>query len=235
MNVDTIKSLATRPRVPFFLASLRERELAWYPERGVGFFPVDLMLPVYDAAYLAKYDGYAATELGRRLTDARVALVEKYTGGEVIDFGCASGAFVSARNGFGTDHGYLGGGPTFGYDVIPEAVERQQQRGWFRTFFDREHHAATFWDSLEHLRNPELALDRVERFAFVSLPIFDGLEHVLRSRHFRRDEHFWYFTRAGFESFAARCGFDVLEYSSMESQLGRDSIGTFALRRVRRT
>jgi len=67
--------------------------------------------------------------------------------------------------------------------------------------------------------------------AFVSLPIFRDAHHARTSKHFRPDEHYWYWTRAGFIWFAERCGFSVIEHNTMESLAGREDIETFVLAR----
>ena len=49
----------------------------------------------------------------------------------------------------------------------------------------------------------------VERLVFLCLPLFTGPEHVLRSKHFRPEEHCWYWTRDGLlwkPEHCQRCG-----------------------------
>ena len=91
-----------------------------------------------------------------------------------------------------------------------------------------------FWDSLEHIKKPWEILTQAgpDAFVFVSLPIVDGedmLESVLASKHFKPEEHYWYFTREGFMRFAAYCGFEVVHHSDEETKIGRESIETFVL------
>jgi hypothetical protein len=55
---------------------------------------------------------------------------------------------------------------------------------------------------------------------------------VLRSKHFRPQEHIWYFTREGLVNAMKACGFSLVAESDFETELGREDIGTFAFRRV---
>lgn len=195
------------------------RSLHWLPERGMGYYPVQHQ--PYNQDYFDKYVGYAQTQTGRALTQARIDLVARHYDGPLVDVGIGCGQFVERR-------------PfTQGYDVNPAGVEWLQQRGLFCHFYFSDCYAASFWDSLEHIPAPHLALDQVRQWAFVSIPIFDDAQHVLRSKHFRRDEHFWYFTEAGFLDWMADHGFECVESSRMECDLGREDIMSFALRRVR--
>jgi len=71
----------------------------------------------------------------------------------------------------------------------------------------------------------------VRKWLFVSLPIFRDAEHVLRSKHFRPQEHVWYFSRDGLIYAMKQCGFDLVSESNVETELGREDIGTFAFKR----
>ena len=52
--------------------------------------------------------------------------------------------------------------------------------------------AFTFWDVLEHVENPESYFGwmRDGAVVFVSLPVFDDLNQVRASKHYRPNEHF---------------------------------------------
>jgi hypothetical protein len=89
----------------------------------------------------------------------------------------------------------------------------------------------TFWDSLEHIEDMELIISKITEWAFVSIPIFDNAEHCLKSKHFRKDEHFWYFTNQGIKAWFRSQGFECVEENSMESQLGREDIKSYAFKR----
>lgn len=191
--------------------------LQWLPEVGIGYFPVREM--PYDAAYFDKYVRMADTEIGRKLTEARVALVNKYTDGQVLDIGIGSGAFVQARPN------------TYGYDINPVAVEWLADNRLYRHPF-RGADALAFWDSLEHIPDPTLMLQGARQYVFVSCPIYDDVMHILRSKHYRPDEHCWYWTIHGLFAFMSAFGFEPVEMNRMETELGREDIGTFVFKRT---
>ena len=56
-------------------------------------------------------------------------------------------------------------------------------------------------------------------------------KRLVRDPHFRPDEHCWYFTRDGLMFAMNACGFALVTESSIETELGREDIGTFAFRR----
>lgn len=191
------------------------RDLTWLADAGVGFFPV--RGAVYDRAYFDKYVAYSQTELGRELTAARVAMVARHwSGGELVDVGIGCGHFIEAWPG------------ARGYDVNPAAVAWLRQRGRYANPYHERVEAACFWDSFEHIHDPSEILANVTRRVFMALPIFSGLEHVRRSKHFRKDEHCWYFTRAGLLCFMAALGWQCVERNAVETDLGREDIESFA-------
>lgn len=195
-------------------------ELQWSSELGVGYLPPATEGP-YDAAYFDKYVEYAATPMGRRLTEARVNFVARnYGGGPLVDVGIGAGQFCLTRPN------------TKGFDVNPVGVQWLKGQGLWHDFSASPCVAAAFWDSLEHIPNPAAALAHVERWVFVSLPVFYGRSHATRSKHFRPDEHIWYWTREGFRRWARSQGFVVREENAAETLLGREDIRSFALERV---
>jgi hypothetical protein len=199
--------------------------LHWLPEHGIGWLPFGAEPAPYDKAYWVRYGTYRHTEMERKLLDIRLGLVERFVGNAaVMDIGIGNGSFVTERN--------KRVGSTLGYDVNPYAMD------WLR-----EHEVAgnpylgpvvnvTLWDVLEHIEEPGALLDNVTGRVFVCMPIYADAEDVHASKHFRPDEHCWYFTESGLERFMAMHGF-VLEWSGdPETVAGRDSIGSYVFRRV---
>lgn len=173
----------------------------------------------YDAAYFAKYVGYAQTPMGAALEAARYGLVSRHTDGSVVDIGIGSGSFIKGRP------------LTWGYDINPSAVcwLHAVERYW-NPYID-PCRAVTMWDSLEHISYFQELLANVLEWAFVSLPVFACEADVLASRHFRTDEHYWYFTADGFIKVMRDLGWDCVEENWTESVLGRESIASFAFHR----
>lgn len=200
-------------------------ELMWLPERGMGYLRVTDQ--PYDRDYFAKYLGYAATELGQALTRARMEFILRHAPelGLLIDVGIGCGQFVAAARQAGLEAN--------GWDVMPPAVEWLERNGICldprRTFAD----ALTFWDSLEHLPDPAAYIVSAREWVFCSLPIVPGDGPPRANwKHFRPDEHCWYWTRSGLIGWMAEQGFRCVEHNTMESLLGREDVSTFAFRRV---
>ncbi|WP_320734026.1 methyltransferase domain-containing protein [Enterobacter kobei] len=193
--------------------------LVWLPELGMGRYPVPKDRP-YDADYFSRYQELADTDLGRELTAARIRLVARHYTGPVLDVGIGAGQFVTARP------------ETKGYDVNPAGVEWLKERGAWANLYRDRFPALTFWDSLEHIDRPDVAVARAGKWVFVSVPIFSGAEHIIRSRHFRRDEHIWYWTHDGLVAWFGEQGFELMESNGIETQLGREGIGSYAFARV---
>ncbi len=196
--------------------------LVWNESEGFGFYPVEPGNP-YDKAYFEKYIAYTKTPMGIALTNARVSLVQRFAGEDrVVDIGIGCGHFIETR----------GPGITTGYDVNPEAIRWLLDRGLWSDPYFKDPLNITCFDSLEHMSRPERLVERVARYVFLSIPIFEGPDHVLRSKHFRKDEHFWYYTRDGLVRWMGALGFTLREENRMEVELGREDIGTFVFKRM---
>jgi hypothetical protein len=160
------------------------------------------------------------SRIGDLLTGARIDLVERHHRGSVVDIGIGGGRFVATHPN------------ARGFDINPNAVAWLRQMDRWSDPYDSVMEAATFWDSLEHMHDPRPILRNVRRFCFVSLPIFWDCDHVLRSKHFKPQEHCWYFTRGGIGTFMAYQGFRMIETSLMEQACGREDIESFVFERV---
>ena len=196
-------------------SELAFEKLQWLPELGIGYFPVTES--PYDQAYFDKYASYEGTVIEKALNEARVRFVKQHYSGWVVDIGLGSGTFVKAH------------GKAYGYDINPAGVQWLKERNLYVE--PRNIVAATFWDSFEHIENPADILDAVSDWAFMSIPLFDCHTHVMRSKHYRKDEHFWYFTYNGICKFMELHGFEFVDFSRMETEVGREDIGTFAFKR----
>ena len=192
-------------------------DLRWMGDHG--YLKVDPS-GTYDLGYFEKYVSYTGTAMAEKLTRARLEMVRRWAslGEELVDIGIGGGQFVEAA-GCG------------GYDVNVHAIQWLLNHGLWRDPYFLPVRNATCWDSLEHMDRPDLFLERVLDRLFVSIPIFTGRDHVLRSKHFRPQEHYWYFTRNGLVRWMSERGFDLLEENQAETELGREGIGSFAFRR----
>lgn len=196
-----------------------ENELFWVPRKGIGFYPVKPEEEHYDQEYFDIYINYAESPIAEDLNNARVNLIKKYIDHGVLDVGIGCGTFIESCEGsIGTDVNTVGIKWLEDRDILWNGVPVK---------------AATFWDSLEHLPNPDEMLNKVREWAFVSLPIFKDVNHILRSKHFKPTEHRWYFTEEGFINWMYDKGFECVEMNRMEEELGREDIGTYVFKRVK--
>ena len=206
-----------------FIANFEGSDLVLCETHGVA-FQRDMTSPVpYDAAYFDKYVGYENAPVALAINAGRVALVNKYLGPDcgVVDIGIGSGEFIKNRPN------------TFGYDVNPKAIDwLKARKRWADSWaaFD----GFCMWDVLEHVPTPEDYFHRMHNgaFLFVSIPIFADLKKIRESRHYRPNEHFYYFTEQGLIDWMAHHRFMVMERQDFETHAGRDSILSFAFRRA---
>jgi len=203
-----------------YFSNLQKDSLLWLPEHGIGYYPVKES--PYDSAYFDKYVKYANTSMGIKLTEARVKFVDKYWKSNIVDIGIGCGDFIEKRK----------NSKTFGFDINPKGVKWLCGRNIFFDPSKQKIEGATFWDSLEHIHDPNPILRNVTNWIFVSIPIYRDAEHILKSKHFRKDEHCWYFTNKGFLSWMASKGFECVEISQFESILGRQDIWSYVFKRV---
>lgn len=197
--------------------------LLWSPEKGYGWHSRPAML--YSGDYFAHYQKLDATQMGGLLTHARLELVSKYCHpSNTTDIGIGGGRYVLESSGTG-------------YDVCEDAVKWLKEGDEalldrYRDPYEKSVYAATCWDSLEHIPEPEKLLAQVEKWLFVSLPVFEDADDVLSSKHYKPGEHLWYFSPTGFINWCAEQGFECVEMNRVESDLGREGIMSFAFKRV---
>lgn len=180
----------------------------------------------YDAAYFEHFRSYAGSATENALNAGRCAMVARHApaGAKMLDIGIGSGAFVQAAAACGFH--------ARGFDINAQAVTWLKNVGFYADD-PREFDVLTFWDSIEHIEDPQLLLKNVQRGAllFAAIPVFEDLRQVRASKHYKPGEHLYYWTSDGFVEWMALRGFRLLERSSHETDAGRESIGAFAFRR----
>jgi hypothetical protein len=205
---------------PSLLDSLRQsQQLEWFPQLGIGYLEAPSI--DYGADYFEHYRQLDETPCGAKLTAMRIALLEPYWNGGVIDIGIGGGRFVLER-----EH-------TLGYDINPQARDWLKSAGKWCDPFSAPVAAVTMFDSLEHIRDPGPLLAQVQHYVFVSCPIFTGPAHVLESKHYKPGEHYWYFEQRGLETMMKMNGFKMLYYDTREQDAGRVDIGSAVFKRIR--
>ena len=206
-----------------YVEKLMSGGLVWFPEKGLGYYPVKKTH--YDDQYFNEYVRMEHTDMGGKLNKFRAALVNKYTKDLVLDVGIGCGTFMKRR------------GNCIGFDVCPKAIYQLKRTEQFFNPYNgagawKDIKGITFFDSLEHMEWPELIFSNItDQFVFVSIPIFRDAEHVVGSKHFKKEEHFLYFTDQGFINYMKSYGFEPLEKRDDEIRCGREDIYTYVFQR----
>jgi hypothetical protein len=214
---------------------LRSGDLVWFYDRGIGYVdPQGAGSTPYNEDYQQEYENRAASEIGYKLIEARRKLVERHWSGEansttpefqLLDFGAGYGAFVQHMRSLGFNNVY-------GYDVNPFSCYRLIENGWFADPYKRKWRHISFWDSLEHLPDPEMILRQASHMVFMSLPIFEAPDKCRVSKHFKPMEHVYYYSERGLIRMMREFGFDLAEVNDEEVQIGREEVLSFAFRRI---
>jgi hypothetical protein len=177
----------------------------------------------YDGAYYDKCKGYEDQAIANAINAGRIAMVGKYCGiGQVVDVGIGSGEFVKKRPN------------TYGLDVNPVAIEWLKRNDLWAERLD-EFEAFTFWDVIEHVPEPEAYFRQIPMHAhvFASIPVFNGLDVIRQSRHYRPGEHLYYFEEYGFVNWMEWHGFLLMDSRDFEIKAGREAIYSFAFKRIK--
>lgn len=178
---------------------------------------------IYDKDYFQKYINYEGTTLAKGLNLTRTSLVKKYCQDkDILDVGIGSGEFIKSST-----------NKVFGYDINQCGVNWLKQKGLFiDPFAELPDNIAgvTLWDALEHMKTPSTFLKLIKnKIVFVSMPMFDDIIRLKSSKHYKPNEHYYYFSPSGFTRFVNDVGFEVLEQNDGETKVGRESIFTFVL------
>lgn len=209
-----------------------DRLIARYPSKpdgdltlcpGVAYQTDMTVTAAYDETYFDKCAGYKGAEIARLINAGRAKLVDHHycPRGPMLDIGVGAGEFIEYR-----------GAGTFGYDINPAAVEWLKARGRYRDKL-AGWLCYSFWDVLEHVPEPEDYFRHILPGSrlLTSVPIFDDMNRIRESKHYRPGEHLYYFTRDGFVRWMAEHRFRLLGIETFEMLAGREDIWSFAFER----
>ena len=213
------KIITAYPSVPFGeLVYCYENEILYQKDTSIS-------VP-YEKDYFEKYVSYEDTEISIKLNEFRTAITKKYCK-SLLDIGIGSGEFIKKSS-----------IKVFGYDINPIAIEWLNQRGLLLDPYTGKKlsmriEGVSLWDALEHIPDPSDLLSRFSpgQYVFISIPIFSDLLKVRESKHYRPNEHYYYYTEAGLRKFMAEHRFKFIEMSDAEIQAGREGIYSFVFRR----
>jgi len=178
----------------------------------------------YGKDYFDHYVKLTNTDIANELNAQRVALTEKYQCKSVLDIGIGSGEFIENLRCLG-----------YGYDINPYGINWLKSRNIYidpYASIPKHIDAVTLWDTLEHIPLPSSFLEMVQdQYVFISLPIFNDLMKIRQSKHYKKNEHYYYYSTSGLINVLNDNGFKLLEISDMETVAGRESILSFVFRR----
>ncbi len=205
------------PSVPF-------GELNYCLTKGI-MYQRDMTVSVaYDKHYFETYVRLEKTDISKKLNDGRTSITQKYCN-SLLDIGVGSGEFIKQSKLL-----------VYGYDINAVGVRWLREGGIFRDPYQEmpQVDGLTFWDSIEHIPNPNELLMRMrpDCYAFISLPIFTDLLLVRQSKHYKPNEHYYYYTAHGMINFMTDSGFQLVELSDQESRAGRENILTFVFKKL---
>jgi hypothetical protein len=147
---------------------------------------------------------------------------------KIIDIGIGCGSFI--KEALARDLNI------FGYDINPCGIHWLHKHAIFHDPYKGANGIMcwTFWDSLEHIPEPQKILENIPTgaYVFVSMPIFDGLEDVTKSKHYRPNEHYYYFTAMGFVRWMRRYKLRLTKCYWFEQEAGREKIRTFLFEKL---
>lgn len=180
----------------------------------------------YGTEYFENYVKRADTDISCKINQARINLSEKYCDKCILDIGIGSGEFIRRST-----------MKVYGYDINPHGVAWLKERHLFVNPYEEMHkdvQGVSLWDTLEHIKNPQELFAKIPTgtFMFVSLPTFNDLTTLTSSKHYKPNEHYYYFTIPGFIRFITDSGFNCVEHNDDETKAGREGITSFACLKV---
>lgn len=176
----------------------------------------------YDRDYFETYVRRENTAIARRINAARTSLTEKYCTDCILDVGIGSGEFIKSSK-----------LKVFGYDINPYGIDWLKSRSLFVDPYEHipnEVQGLTLWDTMEHMKNPQELLCRIPagKYVFISLPTFEAAARVKQSKHYKPNEHYYYFTVPGMIRYMQDSGFAYVEHNDEETKAGREGVTAFA-------
>ena len=180
----------------------------------------------YDREYFDHYKNLENTNMGLLISKGRVDLVRKYSQDLVLDTGIGCGSFLS-----------MIGEKGFGFDINEVGVRwLMERKKLLNPFLEKTDHITcwTFWDVLEHLPDPSVSLNLLKSkdFLFISIPIFNDFSTLKNNKHFKPNEHFYYFSDDGLIEYITKQGFVFMEKDDYEIKLGRQDIYRYVFQKL---
>jgi len=179
----------------------------------------------YDKDYFEKYTSYEGTPIAIVLNESRVSITQKYCKKALLDIGIGSGEFIKSSS-----------RKVYGFDINPLGVEWLKSRDLYVNPYEsvpEDLGGWTFWDSLEHFAEPQDILTQIpaNHYVFISIPVFHDVLLVKEWKHYRPNEHYYYFSFRGVVNYMKHSGFKLIDHNDEEIVAGRQDILTFVFQR----
>ena len=168
-------------------------------------------LTLYDKLYSVQYSRLSHTRTGEILQALRHSFIKdhiKRPTPTLLDFGCGYGNFIDTCNSNGIRASGFDINPYSNFCVIETLL--------------KSYDAVTFWDSLEHLRDPLTVIKRFNTdWVFISTPSLDdlhgGLIRIPKWNHYKPGEHVHYFSLKSLTALLIGCGYEIISHNYKES------------------
>ncbi len=204
---------------------MKAGQLVWFQRLECGYVAPRMPF-LYGREYFEEYGLRSRLMTSDKLMLIRRNFVVEFWNAGVLDFGCGALTFVEYMR----HHEHPP--TTTGYDINPWSVASLVNSDIYQEpYTGKKPEAVTFWDTLEHLEDPERIINRVGQWAFVCMPIYEDMQHVRGSKHYKPGEHIWYFTDRGIRMMFDRCGFECVGAHGKENGAGRSGIKSYAFRK----
>lgn len=186
----------------------------------------------YTEEYFNHFKSLENTESAYKINMGRHKLIDEYyDSNNIVDIGIGSGDFIRTA----------GNLTIYGYDISGKSRQYLLDNGRFfdihskRAPYDRIS-IFTFWDSLEHIefKNQGVLLKRmaIGTYIFVSMPIMTDIMKIKGSKHYKPNEHIYYFTMTGFQDYMSKFGFMCMKIQDFEIKAGREDVYTFVFNKT---
>lgn len=188
------------------------------------------LIDIYDSRYFTNDDNYSAVganylrdfpqmKYNSLLRLQRISKFKKINNSNLLDIGCAAGAFVESAQEYGCE--------AYGIDISKFAIDFAKSRGLKvyqgigpeivkeNSLWD----VITLWHVLEHVPDPKGLMTKVRSFMksgsllVVEIPNVDSLPAKLLGPKWKMistNEHIWYFSEKTLSLLLTSCGFKVI-------------------------
>lgn len=157
----------------------------------------------YDSDYISK----AYDKVNPLIDSIRFNLVERFRPTSILDFGCGNASFLKycrSKNEF----------DLYGHDIV------NYNNPFFTNDYTYKVDTVCFFDSLEHLENPNEILSQLNcDNILISLPWCKfplTIDWFKGWKHRKPGEHFWFFNQDSLESLLKPYGFKLQFYGNYE-------------------